>query len=549
MNNVVNGLGGFDPHWGMLVHSLEQEGHSVDEIEAAKAELADVIKKPSLAISAAAKALYARVLPANNKEIIKSVKKELLVFTENKIRELLTATPEQAEQAKKDLLQPDSSIQQALRLLRQLGDPSTTCWYFYETHNYYSKEERKSAVADVAHKVVQDYFNGVPTSFATMAKFLQDRKISHTKISRIVPFSDIEQSLQIIQRLADLGVKQAQDALSWSYEWNDIGNDKEKVNLQKPMESRLAGLRNLALAGHKYSQNVLAGACHHKILGHDQITDFSDQSRRAQIQELQANEVSGTFYMQVIISENKIGKLPFGLSLEERFAMLHARAAKGDKHALDSLFNAYWKNKLGDDRLALTPTERLANIEGLRAYNPSEIDIQMQEMYTENRFGSRKQSFKAKLSDDTRIQWIEDQALNRANVYAQRDLATAYARGYLRRFSSKSEVALRMPIKERMSKLKKLADLDCSEAQNILLKVAGYRACSHAEKITIEDTSEQLEALSLSDQLTQEDLLRWALGSKKDTAIHEIFMSSVDPKISKPISLLFHIRAAIKLPD
>lgn len=556
MSSIENYRGSFDPKWGALTTRLQEEGYNPAQIEEAKSGFVTAVNHPSEAVSKEVQALYAKVFPENRNEIILGIKKEVLEFTEQKIKKVLDSNPEDVQEQLSQLLQPGSYIEEKLRELRQLGESSVTGWYFYHTYCCFSSEERKVRVEAVVDEVVRDFFNGMPTSFPMMAHILGDRKIGYSPISHLSPISDIQRSIQLLNCLAGLGEKEAQYKLSFAYTWNHIGSDEQKENLNLPIENRIQGLRRLALAGHAWSQYELGGVCFHERFGHDGVPGMTEEVRRKYIQELWDNEVSHNYYLQTIVRKNRIGDLPYGLSLQQRLHILHERAQKGDENAFRSLFGAYTCNRLDEDNveesLKLTQTERLEKLNGLRVYSPKLFDLCIADVYRDNRSGRRDDFFEPNFSDSERVQWLEDQALNKDNARAQGILVEAYANNQLcPRFDRKRSVKLQMPLDERIEKLRLIADKGCRDAQYILLQYYGLGPWGDVSGI-VGDSQKVEDGLSLPKQRIKvsvedlfPDLLRWALLGNVNGAQDEIKRIVKDSSKKDALSYLFAVRSTV----
>ena len=549
MSHIPSNFGVFDPKWGTLAATLQYEGWTGEQVEQAKSDLRVASQNPHIPVSQEVQTLYSKVFPKNRRKEIDSIKKEVRLFIEQKLKEVLEGTPEEAQQTLSGLLQPGSYIDEQMRRLRQLGECKVTGCYFYNTYSHYSAEERNRRVEAVVQEVICDFFDGLPTSFPMMAHILQERIIGFTKISHIPPVSDVPQSLQILRRLADIGVENAQKGLSSTYAWNTIGTESEEVGLQQKVNDRINELRKLALAGQAPSQYELGSACYHMKLGSDSIQDFSEEERRRYIQELMDNEVSFNYYVLAVICANKIGELPLGFTLEKRFAILHERAQNGDNNALHSLYDAYRDNKLGDDKLQLTQAQRFEKLKSLRQYNPTYFDNLIVLMYINNQLGSGEDSLRPNLSDTQRLQWLEDQALNHGNSRAQEVLAKAYANNHFCSELSVGSFDLHMSFEERVKKLKTLADKGCRESQNIFLKHYGFLPSHIIHRIvrdtptSAEEPSQQLEAFHIADELPLDDLLRWSLFDYSDHAERALCMLAAQK--SKAISFLLAVRKAV----
>lgn len=547
MSTIQDGLRSFDPQWGALIATLKGEGYSLEQIEKAKDDLREAVMNPQIAVSQEVQSLYSKVLPQNHTELISLVKKELLDFTEQKIREVLNGDPELAEKTLHDLLKPDSYIDSKLRLLIQLGECRIAGWYLHHISPHISDKEEEERVKAIAQVVIRNFSDGIPTFFPMMAEILYTRKIDTRTISHLSPVSDVAQSLQIVARLAELGVKNARDKLCWIYSDNEIGTGPVEVPLNLQINARIDGLWELALAGHSKSQYELGHACSSRSLGYrsgaDPIPDFSETKRRSFVQELMDCEVPFNFHITSFICQNKIGELSFGLPLDTRLTMLHERANKGDENAFRSLYTALRDNKLGDDRLTFTHEERVATFKALRNYQPCLYDSLQIKMYILHRFGVTDHPLDLDIATSEEVRWLEDLALTHKNQDAQELLAKAYAQNSLRAHDD-----LHLPYQERLNKLKILADTGCTSAQNILLRHSGLD--SHLGVITIvrdsptsvDGVSLQFQELQLTNVVSFDDLLRWALSNYSNRAQGCLLSSIADESIKQACSFLFAVR-------
>lgn len=547
----ISGWRPYDPKWGALLTNLQDEGYSPSQIEEAKTLLTSTIKNPSTPITAEIQALYAKVFPKNRKELILEIKEELLAFTEARIRNILENSPEPItiQRELRELLQADSYIEEKLRALWQLGECESVNWYFYHCCSSYSAEERKAKAEAIVEEVVRNFFDGTPTSFPMMAHILGERKTAYSSISHLSPISDIPQSMQILSRLADLGEKEAQSKLSWVYTYNKIGSDQDEVDLNLTKEKRLEELRRLALAGHAWSQYELGNACYHQALGRDSISGIlTEEVRRKYIQELWDCEVPHNYYLQAIVKDNRIGDLPYGLSLENRLNILHDRAQKGDKEAFSTLFSSYTNNRMGRDKdgdsLNLTQTARMEKLKELRAYNQKFFDAHMTNVYRDNRAGDAPDFLEPNFSDHERIEWLEDQALYQNNSRARNVLAEAYAKNRLSSHTRRP-IPLQMPLEERIEKLRTIADKDCHDAQFILLQYYELNCWENTPTVTRGSPDSALQTPQVSSAVVFQDVLRWALLGNKNGAQNQILLMSGNAMKRDALKFLFSVRLAM----
>jgi len=385
MNSVAGSHGIFDPKWGVLVSTLQEEGLSPQQIECAKNELAEVILNPEKPVSERARDLYAMVFPKNRKEMISAIKNEILAFTEKKIKEVLSDSTTDVQQMLTELQQPCSFIAKKIQELRRLGVSDIDTWYFHHTDFTYSASIREERAKAVVNEIVSEFFAGFPTSFPTMAHLLVTRKIGHASTTHLPSFPDVSNSIQLLKRLADLGDRAAQQELSSVYEWNTIGDDESKTSSNLTMRERIDGLRMLALAGHKYSQYRLGSVCFHRSIGHDAVPDniggLPENMRKKYLSELWDKKDSHSFYRIQMICSNILGEIAVNSQVESRLTMLYEMAQKGNETAFRKLIEAYIRNRLDEndkkESLNLTEAERLDKIFELRKCNPDCFDVYM----------------------------------------------------------------------------------------------------------------------------------------------------------------------------
>ena len=509
-------VGTWDPKWGALITNMQEEGFNSAQIEEAKKSLSAVINRTT-SVTAETQAIYAKVMPKNRKEIVKKIKEELLTYTEQKINEILAGASNNFQ---------ESFIEDALLKMEQLGKPDAINWYFY--HIYSTHSESKTKVEKMVSDLFRDFASGAPTSLPLVSAILSRRYIGHVKLAHVWPVSDISLSFQILQRLADLGVSHARGRLGWAYDWNKIGEE----NLGLSMENRLEGVRKLALAGHAMSQYYLGYACFHKKLGHDSIHFMDEGVRRGWIQELWNHEVPHNYYLTSIVGHNRIGDLPYGLSVKQRFNILLNRAKNGDVDAFNVLFKAYKNNQIdeNDPSLNLTQEERKNKIEELKTVNPGLYNTCMAPAYRDNLLGD----FEFHFSDAERLKWLEE--------YNHSQLIDAYAQNRLIPVNGKASIALNMSLERRIAKLVELANKGFQSAQLILLQY--YRYDSWSDVTTIVSDPQEAE---VPNPLTPQHLLRWALNGGTHNCVMRYVCELT--RQEEAITYLFSVRTTLQRLD
>jgi hypothetical protein len=517
----VSTVSTWDPKWGALNANLEAEGFNSTQIDEAKNVLTDVINRGA-SVTAETRGIYAKVFPKNRIEIVKTIKEELLNYTEQKILGILAGPSEPIR---------ESVIEDLLLKMSQLGEPEGINLYFY--HIFSTHGDEKTKVEGLVNEVFRQFADGAPTSLTLVTQILSKRNIGHVSLAHLSPMSDALHSFQILQHLADLGVSYAMGRLGWAYTYNDIGSSPKQVKLGLSMKERLEGIRRLALAGHAMSQYHLGFACFHKKLGHDSINDMDEGVRRMWVQELWDHEVPHNYYLTSIVQRNKVGDLPCGLSLEQRFNILLTRAKEGDNGAFAVLFEAYKNNRLDEENkeepsLNLTQDVRKNKLEELKAVSPGHYDMHITSAYRDNRLGNLETHF----SDAERLKWLEEHAVSQ--------LIDAYAKNELISFNYKAHIKLNMSIERRIAKLTELANKGYQSAQFILLQYYGYGGWSDVEHIV----SDPQEA-KVPDPLTPRHLLRWALqGNTHDCLVRHVCKQA--PSQEKALTYLFGVRTAVQ---
>jgi len=522
----VQGWRSYDAKWGALIANLQDEGYSSAQIDEAKNTLASIAN--DVVITAEMKTLYTKVFPKNQNECVAEIKKQLLEFTEDQLRNILGYSYENPEREYREFVQSGSFINEKLRMLRWLGECEIINKYFRPTSfNPFCKEGAVKVEA-LVNEVLHDFSQGAPTAFSMMAYLLGKRRVGYSFC--VHPVADGMGSMTILHRLADLGDEKAKDELCSIYTWNCFGKDLNPERLIYTTERRLQEIRKLALTGHAGSQHRLGETCYHRSLGEDRCDFLTEQMRRQYIQELWECEVPHNYYLQCIIKENKIGELSYGLSLKERLEILHQRAEQGDKEALLTLYHAYQKNQLCYDNLSqeIGLLQRMTKMKELKERHPSVLNVLVTGC--------------AHLSDAEYLEEIEGLAFHQNHQQAQNMLAAAYATN---KFDERFTVSLHMSFDTRLEKLRMLAHKNCSDAQRILLQYYGFER-SHSVPVIVKDADvEQCSCVQLSDEVIDSDVLRWALLGN-DTGIQIQLSHNYHNTITRNfLSLLFTVRASL----
>jgi len=530
----VQGWRPYDAKWGALIANLQDEGYSSAQINEAKNTLASIAN--DVVITAEMKTLYAKVFPKNQHECVAEIKKQLLEFTEEKIRSILDHPYKNLERERRELMQTGSFINERLWMLRSLGEVevSNECCRRYVL-DVYSVEGPARAEA-LINEVIRNFSWGAPVSFPMMASLLSKRKIQDCSFAHLFPISDVMQSMRILHRLADLGDKHAQNGLRVAYTRNSIGEDADKMLLSYTIEQRLQEIRKLALTGHAGSQYCLGAVCCHQALGEDlwsrdPCSFLTEQMRRQYIQELWECEVPYNYYLLRIIQENKIGELSYGLTLKERLEILHQRAEQGDEDALIMLYRAYKEDLFDGVHLSqgvdLSEEQRMNKMQELRARHPSVLNILVT--------GS------AHLSDAEYLQEMENLAFHQNQRGAQKTLALTYVRNKL---CERSCLALHIPLEKRLEKLRMLAHKNCSDAQYILLQAYGFAQFCRVPYIIEDADMDQRSNVQLLDTMIDSDVLQWAL-LDNDGAQRLILRNCQNDTEKDILSFLFAVRTPL----
>lgn len=518
--------GSYDPSWGALPTTLLAEGLSPVEIEEAKVKLSSVVLNRKRPVDEEIRVLYTKVFPPNRDELIQGIRKEILDYTEKVIEEVLEGND---LFLREQMINAEKYIKDQLRTLRQFGDIETTDRFYL-----HCRDETKAS--DVLKEVFEDFYEGIPTSFPSFAHFIAYRKIGASIIFN--PPSPLD-SMEYLSCLVRLGERVAYTCLSFIFEVDKVG----QVSLLNPKNIRIDQLRKLALAGHARSQATLASICFHNELDSDKTPCLDEKERRDYIQELFEHEVPHNSTLGSIIQYNRIGDLPFSLSIADRLKKLHKRARKGERSSFQALFKAYAQNHLEGDKLGLTHAEKLEKLEQLKRLNESLYNRYMADVYRDNSAGSGEALFELKLSNEERLQWLEEQALEKKNDRAQSMLVKAYTLNNLEACGNKEHsFDLKMSFKERIRKLKVIADQGHKDAQDTLLKL--YQSQLNQEEQKVIENSEK-ETIEFTEAEIKSDALRWSFLSYNIEGAQNLVKRDKSPEQVKTLSFLYAARAAV----
>jgi hypothetical protein len=520
----------FSLHYAALEENLRLENYTPEQINQAKENLTEVIKG-SKEITKEVQELYQKIFPKNRNKIILAIKQELKNFCVNTILDILADSPfkPKFEPSLEALHGIDSYIEDRLDALRRLGEAKITSWYFHHTYtSFQSNQARTSRAENIANSIIQEFSQGIPTSCASMAKIVRSRQFCYEPLVHIEPISDIDRSLEILKRLADLGDPTAQQELFKVVDFNTIGDNVNHKKINLSIEERIETLKKLAFDGHIPSQNMLANACIKNRIGFDNTT-LSEAERKELIQKLLQIENTSSYHLLSIICDNKMGELPLGLSLERRFDMLYNRAKKGDSEAYKVLFHAYKNNRLCTDRLNLCDELRLTKLNELKEINPKKWQEYLVSIYVDHKNNDdHSVLFKPNLTNDELLFWLEDQAFAHGNSEAKEKLFKSYIKNELVDSSSHLVMKLDLPLSIRLEKLCNLADKGYLDAQYKLIDY--WNSSADDFNIISRDKNEYIVVPS---EVIFKHLLKWSLESPKSR--QHVFLDQITDPIKKSI--------------
>ncbi len=321
--------------------------------------------EPEASIHASVCKVFFASRQAERSTRIKAIKDRVIVDLKALMR-LAYTTSDSLEVLETSLMPTGSFGTEWLTQMYQEG-ASAFNWYIYHQSSHDS--EGCTQLSQQWLTMVQDDFaKGKPHAVYQLTTWVRERKISERlSLSDRAPFNNTTSSLQLLKKLAYLGVSEATSALPFAYKYNTLGDDEQKISLELPAATRILELKRIVgWRVDSLTPYVLGTIYYHN---NQSWISLDEDTRRTGMQELiECEGDKPNFYVSSVFADNCIGNLSCDYSLEERIAHLTKKAQNGDKDAFKRLFFLYSKNKLGNKPLPLDleTDERWKRINALR---------------------------------------------------------------------------------------------------------------------------------------------------------------------------------------
>jgi hypothetical protein len=567
------GKNSYSRQWGALEENLKAEHYTDAQIEQAKKELSEGIRG-TRNITPKIRELYQKSFPKNCQKKVFTIVKELKKFCVQTVLDILASFPLDygnkpdnfVISTLESLQQKDSFIENRLDALRRLGESKFTDRYFSTVRSFKSVEERIFREESIAKSIIQEFSEGFPTSCRSMVNMIRSRKFFDL-LTHIEPMADSNPSLKILRRLADLGDSIAQKELHSVVKYNRLGNNQYQIELKLLIEERIEILKSLALSGHIDSQDTLALLCYTNSIGNDQI-NLTEEQRSSAIIQLQQIDNELNKFFQGIIAANRIDMFPLPLSLENRLDVLSLRAKNGDIESYDTLFEACSVNVLNKEHLNLTKELRLAKLYELKELNPERGCAFFVRGYLSNKisYGIKlHDNLKLNLSMSERFLWLEDQAHNCNNDFAQEKMVYVYVKNEfydcildpdlnipilvgkrLEKIPSGYIVILdlKIPLAQRLEKMLDLADKGVLSAQEKLINYWLFPRKSLRDQINRNNDEEYTKPTS---EMIFNHMLKWSF--LKGGFVNNFFELLINSNKRKTLEYLFNIHHIFQKRD
>jgi len=325
-------------------------------------------------------------------------------------------------------------------------------------------------------KIEEDFEKGESIAIPAMVDL-----INHT--DRNASEDVVQKNLATLIELAEQGSSEAERAISFCYEWNQLNN----IPLKLSFEERLNGLEHLAKLGSPSAQNTLGHVYYHNNMGHD-ACNFTKEERQNYLLGLLEIESCHNFYVTQIFSDS--GDLDFPYTSEQKIEKLFDRAKRGDNEAFKCLWTLLEDGEYAK-RLNLSNKQRLKQIYALKDINPSLFNEHAVDCFEFNTFDNIRLNMGIK----QRLLWLESQGLKEKNHKAGSALTSIYKEN-----SFGSGESLDLSFEERCQKLHELALSGYSDAADILRLY--YQGKFSPDFKDAEDIMDQDTMASKLDELT-----------------------------------------------
>ncbi len=395
-----------DPAWGFLDQNLARGDFSKEQIENIKVNFSKCFLdgKP---IDGWMREAYQQILPpkTKRKELINSINLDLKERVE---KIFMTCWNGELTHSQQIMAELEVEFRQQARNLVALGKSEAIGDFLYCMHD----KTHQSLVDNIYQQVWTGYQKGQPGYFSLMALALRCRKFYGFSLTDKEPINDVEQSLRLLHRLADLRVKEALHALAWIYAHNYIGEGKTKIELKFTVNQRFNMLQWLATHNDHRCQQVLANAIYFGKIGWNDI-ELSPAKRNNYFQEITVRNNGSNSYLSNYYEENGGHKFSAGLNLATCLAKLEALARDGNGEAYDTLIRAYLYNQIGT--LNKRSLEMKAEARWQKLGQLKEIDIgrwarMMTYTYFHGHLNQGESKWNIPLSLQERYQWLIDNA-------------------------------------------------------------------------------------------------------------------------------------------
>jgi hypothetical protein len=325
------------------------------------------------------------------------------------------------------------------------------------------------------NRVCKDFEDGKLCSLPMMAYWIAERCITFRySLQNQPPFNDLQKCIHLLQRLAHLGVKMAQDALASACFFGELGTGDDEIRVNLSPLLRLQGLVDLSKSGHAMSQIMLGDAYSSNSLNKSTPLSCSEEERRKGMQELIDEEREFNPHVAMQYGSNRIGDLHCNYSLNDRIEFFKKRAKRGDELSFTFFWHLYGSNKIGKEviELTLTEQERWGKLKELKR----EVSDPLFRMFYTRWVIEPPDLLPCSWSPEERLKWLEDEAFNKGNEVARDHLCRFYADtrwgwvepGATFWFTDWIDFPLKLSFDERYEGLVKLARLGNYDAMHNL---------------------------------------------------------------------------------
>ncbi len=356
-----------DPAWGFLGQNLRREGKSKEEIEAIQTRFSEHFLDETRPIDDWMRSIYQKTfLPAKEqKELIRRI----YLYIKRKVEKLFLEywASKAVYDQEKVMMALEKKIGQQMSNLILLGQSSLFGGISYNIF----KSQGRIVFDPFSELVWTNYKEGKLVYFGLLARMLEWRDFLYLMPSDENPINDVKRSVQIINRLADLQVKEALHAKAQIYERNSIGKGRDSVKLTFTVAQRLTVLEELAQFNGLPYEETIAKIMYCGNIDGDKIR-LSPAERGKYFQELVANETEFNFYITTYYEEDGGSGFRAGLGLTKCLAILEERAKRGDETAYKILIEVYIGNELGlcnKRSLNMKPEARWKKLQELKPIN------------------------------------------------------------------------------------------------------------------------------------------------------------------------------------